>query len=252
MSRAAWQPPQRLKRPLRTLFGALGYELVRLRRPATRFTTDLLATQRIDLVLDVGANQGQYAQRMRALGYTGRIVSFEPGSEAFRLLSTHARDDALWSVRQCALGAQQGTGSLAVSEDSVSSSLLNVAEPHLRAAPRSSAIKHEDVRVDTLDALVMPVDDARIWLKVDTQGSEDQVLAGAVATLERARVLQAEVSLVECYVGQADYRAVFDIAHRSGLRLVSIEPGTQDPVTGTPLQIDAIFARPSLEGPASR
>src|SRR5687768_10945849 len=58
----------------------------------------------IDLVLDVGANEGYTGAEFRSHGYTGRIVSFEPLSRTFRGLQRAASGDSLWECRQLALG----------------------------------------------------------------------------------------------------------------------------------------------------
>jgi len=245
MKKVRWNPPSAVKRPIRRVLSPLGFELVRLRRPETQLYSTLLQRESISLLVDVGANQGQYATRMRILGYSGRIHSFEPGREAFALLRRHAASDPLWDVHEVALAESAGQRSLYVSDDSVSSSLLPVAEAHVRAAPASVSSRVEPVATARLDDL-LPYDETdRIWLKLDTQGSEDKVLAGASAVLGRTRVVQTELAVLPCYDGQASYQEVMDVLHVAGFALVAVEPGTQDPTNGEMLQFDGIFVRDS-------
>lgn len=108
-----------------------------------------------DLVLDVGANTGQYAARLRELGYGGKILSFEPLPDAHAQLLARAAADPLWEVHpRCALGAAAGTGALNVAGNSVSSSLLPMLDLHAAAAPRSIYIGQVETPVTTLDALL--------------------------------------------------------------------------------------------------
>ena len=69
----------------------------------------LLGAHGITLVIDVGANEGQYGAGLRRAGYTGRVVSFEPGAEAHRNLTQRAHADVQWDVApRLALGAEPG------------------------------------------------------------------------------------------------------------------------------------------------
>jgi FkbM family methyltransferase len=69
---------------------------------------DILTRYRVDCVLDVGANKGQYARMLRRAGFTGRVISFEPVPEMFAELSAAAAQDELWDVHQVALGREGG------------------------------------------------------------------------------------------------------------------------------------------------
>jgi FkbM family methyltransferase len=238
-----WSPPAAVKQPIRAFLSRFGFELVRLRRPATKHTQQLFRDRRINVLVDVGANQGQYAMRMRALGYRDRIHSFEPGAEALRLLSRHARADHLWQVHPYALGATNRTQVLYVSRDSVSSSLLAVELPHILAAPASVPSYTEEIAVRRLDDLLQFTARDNVWLKLDTQGSEWDVLLGAARALRSVQVVQTELSLLPCYEGQSEYEQIFGLLHSEGFRLSSVEPGTQDLTTGALLQFDAVFLR---------
>jgi FkbM family methyltransferase len=79
----------------------------------------------ITVVLDVGANVGQYATRLRHGGWDGRIVSFEPLPAAHAALSAAAADDPAWEIAPpVALGAEAGTVALNISAESDMSSVL--------------------------------------------------------------------------------------------------------------------------------
>ena len=85
-----------------------------------------MRVQRINHVLDVGANVGQYASELRALGYAGKITSFEPGRFAFAVLEEASRRDDAWQAFNYGLSDVDGPLALTLSENSVSSSLQQV------------------------------------------------------------------------------------------------------------------------------
>lgn len=68
---------------------------------------------RVDLVLDVGANAGQYSQSLREHGDKGRIVSFDPLSITHAILANAAVGDARWEIApRTAVGSECGTAML--------------------------------------------------------------------------------------------------------------------------------------------
>lgn len=78
----------------------------------------------IDLVVDVGANEGQFAADLRQHGYQGKIISFEPISSAFAILQETAAADRNWEVKNLALGTQNTEQTIYVSDDSAFTSFL--------------------------------------------------------------------------------------------------------------------------------
>jgi len=158
----------------------------------------------IDLVLDVGANQGQFASAIRRGGYTGNIVSFEPLSDANSRLLQASDEDAKWDVYQCcALGDRNGEVEINIAGNSESSSILPMLESHLSAAPESAYLGKEIVPIKTLDETAGPYmkDKRAAFLKIDTQGFEWQVLDGARATLPHIQGILVQLSLVPLYEG---------------------------------------------------
>jgi len=230
-----------------------GFDLVRSLNPddLLRRRIDLLRRYEINMLFDVGANAGQYATTMRALGYEGRIVSFEPSSEPYGILAAAARRDPAWTTVQRALGERVGTVALHVSGNSQSSSVLPMLASHLVADPASAYVADETVDMITLgaqiEAYVRPAD--RLFVKIDTQGSELQVLAGGGDQLHRVLGLQLELSLVPLYEGQPLIDEVIGAARAMGYRPVSIEPDFFDPLRGELLQADGIFFRSTAADP---
>jgi FkbM family methyltransferase len=206
----------------------------------------ILRAHRIDLVLDVGANTGQFAHDMRErIGYAGRIVSFEPLHEAFAVLQRDAAADPLWDAWNYGLGDRAGFSDINVAGNSVSSSLLEMLPAHASAAPESVYTGTQRIEIRTLDDVAASVigSERNVYMKLDTQGFEKHVLDGAKATLPRIGMLQIEMSLVPLYAG-GSLLPELDL-HLAGLgyRILALEPGYADPRTGQLLQLDAIYRR---------
>jgi len=200
----------------------------------------------IDLVIDVGANEGQFAKELRAGGYSGRIVSFEPLSAAHGRLLQESNTDLAWYVHpRCALGDHLGEIELNISGNSDSSSILPMLMSHTNAAPESAYVGHELVPLITLDSVAQSyLKDAQApFLKIDTQGYEWHVLDGAIATLPNVRGIQIELSLIQLYEGQRLWRESIERLESEGFVVWALEPVFVDPATGRTLQVDGVFYR---------
>jgi FkbM family methyltransferase len=203
----------------------------------------------IDLVLDVGANRGQYAAELRAHGYGGRIVSFEPLSVAHESLKLAARGIPGWTVApRMAIGDSDGEIDIHVAGNSLSSSILDMLPAHERAAPGSAYVASEAVPLKRLDGVAgeFLAGSRRVLLKIDTQGYEDRVLAGAAGLLDRVAAIQTELSLVPLYAGQRLFDEMRARIEALGFVLFAIFPGYVHETTGRTLQLDGFFLRREL------
>ncbi|MBD2602047.1 MULTISPECIES: FkbM family methyltransferase [Microcystis] len=208
----------------------------------------LLAYHNIDLVFDVGANIGQYAKLLRELGYSGRIVSFEPLSSAYSQLKAVSEKDPLWEIApQAAIGNQEGEIIINIAGNSQSSSALPMLDAHVQSAPESAYSGSETVKLSRLDTLAkdyIKSETKSIFLKIDVQGLEKQVLEGATAILPLVKGIKLELSLVPLYEGQVLFKEMIDIVEKLGYELYGIEPGFTAEKTGRVLQMDGIFFKP--------
>jgi len=236
------------KAAIRIFFRKQGLEIRRY-VPPTSPTEGLVASLRkfdIDLVLDVGANKGQFASEIRHWGYGGKIVSFEPLSQVHGELLRSSAGDPLWEVcPRCALGDHNGEVEINIAGNSDSSSILPMLESHKSAAPESAYQGKENVPIKTLDAVAgQYLKDARsVFLKIDTQGFEWHVLDGARETLPNVRGVLVELSLVPLYEGQHLWREVINRLEAEGFTLWAFKPVFSDQATGRTLQVDGVFYR---------
>lgn len=214
-----------------------------LPQPAARaHLRHLLRHHRINVVVDVGANRGQFALQLRRLGFTGRIVSFEPQADLQGSLAAAAAGDPTWVIRHCALGAAPATLTLQVFANDTFSSLhpMNSLGRH-RFGELVAPTREETVAVHTLDSVWADVAGPgphRILLKTDTQGHDLEVLEGAAGTLAATCAIVAEAAIEPIYEGAprlADLAAwlgargfvpsgIFPISHRrEDLALIEVD-----------------------------
>jgi FkbM family methyltransferase len=206
-----------------------------------------LESRQVDVVLDVGANSGQYATDLRRSAYMGRIISFEPLSESFSVLARNASTDPLWDCRQCALGDADGTTSINIAGNAgASSSVLPMLKSHQEAFPPANYVGTEEVSIRRLDSVVPEILRATdvAFLKIDVQGFEKQVIAGSRSTInDRCAGMQLELSFLPLYEGAMLIREALDLVYSLGFTLTGLVPGFTDPRDGRMLQADGIFFR---------
>jgi FkbM family methyltransferase len=200
----------------------------------------LLRHAGVQVLVDIGANVGQWASEVRRAGWHGPIWSFEPVSAAYARLSAAASADPSWHVRQVALGSQPGRMEINVSQDTVYSSLAPILSAGVDANGQAAYVQTEQVEVDTLDHAAAALG-GPAGVKIDVQGFASQVMDGGEDTLRRAAFLEVEMSLTPVYDGEPLYREMLDRISGYGFRLALVEPAWIDHTTGEALQFDGLF-----------
>jgi FkbM family methyltransferase len=225
----------------------MGLEVSRYRGSFAEHRASLLREDGVDVVYDVGANVGQYAASLRRSGYVAKIVSIEPNPSAVKALARRAAHDTSWSVVGCALGQASGRSTLHVSANSLSSSLLQIEQRHLRAYPESAYIADVTVVVRTLDDVVAETAGKQeaLFVKLDVQGHEEAVLAGASASLSRVVALEVECSLTNLYASQAGPWQLLQRLYEGGFVAVDMERVCWDASSGDLLQVNVLLRRNS-------
>jgi FkbM family methyltransferase len=235
-----------LKKIVRSLAHLAGYEIMSLARAQSDSLclAAILMEQEINLTYDVGANLGQFAQSTREIGYKGRIVSFEPLTDAYQKLCLAAKNDPWWIVApRMALGSASGEIEVHVARNGVSSSVLPILSAHTQAEPASAYTQVEKVRLNRLDDVYPLSKNDNLLLKIDVQGYEKAVLEGAASVLKDCRAVIVEMSLVPLYEGQPLALELWDYMARLGFQARYFKPGFSDPRSKRLLQMDGVFVK---------
>lgn len=227
----------------RAFNNSCGVEILKYPTPELDRRIKLLKNFNIDVIIDVGANIGQYGSELRNIGYKGRIISFEPTSEAFVKLQKTASKDGLWVVHNMSLGERDGESEINISKNSVSSSILNDLPQLTDSAPEATFIRKETIKIKKLDSVFdsLNIKDKNIYLKIDTQGYEKMVLDGAVESLKNVLGIQIEMALIPSYQGSLTFEEMSDKLKNLGFKLTTIESGHYNKKTGELIEVDGVF-----------
>ncbi len=189
-----------LRQSIRSAARRIGFDLVRFPTPRnlTGHTQILLDELHIDHVLDVGGNTGQYGRFLRKLGYTGWITSFEPVRAIHDQLTRSSGADPRWHTFNVALGNEDSQAIINVTSSNDFSSLRKPV-----ASERTTVERREQVEVRRLDSMLGDVMAGKcgdsVFLKMDTQGWDLEVLKGSAGCLDRVRAVQTEISVIPWY-----------------------------------------------------
>jgi FkbM family methyltransferase len=198
---------------------AHGYVVQHKSQLASRMLAERLrsifADYDINTVIDVGANEGQFAEFLRHnVGFKGKIESFEPIPSLAQNLMAKATADGNWMVHQIALGARPGSLPFNVTKNPVMSSFRRVADNFKKEIIVEDIIS---VTVSTLDEKFFDKIDLRhTYLKLDTQGFDLEVLKGGTKSITDIPALQTEVSVQPYYKDMPGYKESIAAFERYG------------------------------------
>ena len=204
----------------------------------------LLDYYKIDLIFDVGANIGQYAQEVFDFGYQGKLVSFEPMSKEHDIILQKSKNNINWDVApRMAIGEKEGLVQFNVSENSVSSSILEANDYVLEFDPEIKYIKKENVTLRSMNNLYAEysIGFNNIFLKLDVQGYEASVLEGAAKVLHNFKGIHLEFSLNPLYHGEKGLFEMLKLIEPYGFKPHYFMPHPSVDKIGRLMQIDGVF-----------
>lgn len=195
-----------MKKLIRYIFNKAGYDLIKTKNnhgSLDLHLNNVFHKYSIDCVLDVGANSGQYGAYLRALGFNGWIVSFEPVKSVFEKLVENANSDEKWISYNIALGDKTEKKMINVYSSTVFSSFLEATDYSKGIWKSLESVIPEEVTVKMLDNILPEISDRtgclHYYLKLDTQGYDVNVFRGSLKTLDKIDAIQTELSLIHVY-----------------------------------------------------
>src|SRR5437879_5616125 len=235
-----------LRSGVKWLCSRMGVDVRSVKHTERGVLRDVLARSEPVTVLDVGANRGQFYRLVRSVGFRGRIISFEPIAALHAELTEQAADDPDWVIAPCmALGRACGSAAINVASNLASSSIFPVLPQTLTAAREASYVSKQLVPVERLDSAATPLTpvDGALFLKIDVQGYEREVLLGSGELLSRVSAMQLELSLSQLYEGAPLFDELIGFVRSLGYDLYNLIPGFRNPESGQLLQVDGFFMR---------
>lgn len=208
--------------------------------------TALLTRYGINQVFDIGANEGQYAQRIRRVGYTGEIISFEPVCNVYKNLTQNAAKDSLWTAINMGCGDYDGEAIINISANTKFSSMLpQTSVLETEYITETKYVDKETIKVCTIDSIFNKyyTHGKRVLLKIDTQGFEKNVLEGSLKSLKDIIAIQLELSFRAHYEGEWLIKDMLDYMFTKGFTLVALEPLQNNFKKKKLLQGDGFFFR---------
>lgn len=242
---------ERVKRKLALITG-MHMKLKRLSPSSSEDyrTVKILNTFSFDKVLDIGANTGQFAESLIDFGFKGEIVSFEPTTSPYNKLIRRVSKYKNWKLAEkCAIGDFDGSIAINISKNSLFNSIKKIGTEYSSYNPGSSIIDKEKVQIYKLDSLQNKYfnKNENIFLKIDTQGFEKEVLKGAIEVLKYVKGIKIEIPLQPIYDDVSwSAMGIFNFFEEKGFVCISLNEVAVNNETGTVHEIDGIFINQEL------
>jgi FkbM family methyltransferase len=216
-----------------------------LTQPSDPFALSELRHPRPNTVLDIGANNGQFAEDVFRAFPGVTVYAFEPITECYeRLLLMREQQPTLRPI-QLALSDRDGEMDFWLSRFRDSSSIQEMMPAHTEAWPHTGIEAKIRVPIARLDSIAAGLDlKPPVFAKLDVQGHELAVINGGRETLSRCQRVMLECNFAPLYKGQPSFTQLYDELHSLGFLFDGFISALRHPQTFEQLSSDALFYKP--------
>jgi len=233
-----------MRKKIRKLFNHFNIDVHRL-APGENIDR-WLYERSIGTIIDIGAHVGKFSLPFRDRFHNAMIYAFEPLPDAYEKLVANFYGDTHFKAYNVALGNDNKVIKFHRSSRATSSSVLKLADSHKEAFPDSAKETIEDVELRKLDDFFVdgknPLKND-VFIKLDVQGFEYDVLLGGKQTVPKASLIVCEVSFERLYEKQKLFADIFHLLEDYGFEFRGILSQIFHPQNGKVLQTDAVFMK---------
>ena len=196
-------------------------------------------------IIDVGAHEGNFIEKILQRFLFIEAISFEPAKEAFKNLIIRSEKYKNWKILNYALAARDQNMEMNISNYTEASSFLSIEKTLLKFRPELKVVSKELVKCKKIDNFISEFDSLQkpILLKVDTQGYEMEVLKGGNQTLDIIDFVLLEVSTGATYRGQPSLKEVIEYLENKRFKVWSLDRVFGNRSSGETLQVNILFNR---------
>jgi FkbM family methyltransferase len=241
-----------MKKLLKGVLGTFGYAAVKKEflhslspKPSQEFRSVEAWMRRLGIgtVLDIGANEGQFAHKIIHLFPEATLHCFEPLKDAYATLKRGLEGLKNVSVHPFALGDSNTQADIMLNNYSASSSFLSLGDTHKANFATATEAHRETVVIKRLDDIAGELNlSGELFIKIDVQGFEDKVIQGGRKTISRARMVMLELSFEELYIGQPLFDKIYGLMRELGFHYHGNVEQLES-TDGRFLQADGLFIR---------
>ena len=232
---------------MRRLLRKFGYELVKTKKDPNldTFLRNYFKRVHVDVVIDIGANIGQFGKKLRSLGYRGEIYSFEPVSESYRRLLKNSKNDLNWFAFNYGFAEESGDAIINVSRSSDFSSILDTNDFGTDFfSKKMSRQGTENIKLRRFDSFYSEQNfqDQSLLMKLDTQGYDLSVLRGSVNSLSAIGAILTETAFIPIYSGMPLFDDIRSFVEKYDFKLSFMFPVSKN-AKGQIIETDSFFTK---------
>jgi FkbM family methyltransferase len=185
----------------------------------------LTKQEKINTIVDVGAYLGRVSQALKYLLPDAKVFAFDPVEENYAAIKKTLGGSNGVTVEKAVVSDKEGKLQFYKHVAPQTSSLLKMEYSYEKQFPLSKII---DVKSVTLDNYFqnLPLK-GKVFLKIDTQGSEISVLKGADNFLKKVSVIHIEVSFEKSYRKQSSFEQIYKFLEARGFIYIGDIPDAQ-------------------------